>query len=328
MPGENIPDEGVEAIQTADDFDAAYKEAVTASEKGVEKTQKVEGDKPKEDKQEPERKDVKDEKVEGVKTSDNIPVEDDKKKEPDVNQQYKSLQGMYTQLLNEVKELREVKKEEPVKPPPKKEPEDTSALFKSFYDTLFTDLDDVAKKTIKEYDEEFDSISKVENIKREHALRKIINLVEERQDKKISEFAKAMKDVIQPLFDTVERTSQSEHYNQIKVAHKDFETFRDNGQLMSWIDEQPKFLKDSYMKVYKSGETQDVIDMYTRFKMEKGLLETSDNANGDGKKRTDERMKNLETVKSRTSGVNIGSTGKAEDFDSAYDEALAKSKRR
>ncbi len=326
MSDEIVPDiKETEAIQPADDFDAAYKEAVTASEKDVKKADKAEGDKPKEDEQEPKKEDVKEEEV---KASEEIPVEKDKKNEPDATQQYKSLQGEFKRLQNEIKELREAKKEEPAVPSPKKEPEDTSVLFKSFYDTLFTDLDDVAKETIKEYDKEFDSISKVEDIKRQHALKKIINLVEERQDKKISEFAKAMKDVIQPLFDTIEQTSQSTHSEKIKAAHKDFEIYRDNGQLMDWIDEQPEFLKNSYLKVYKGGGTQDVIDMYTKFKAEKGLVETSDNANGDGKKKTDERMKNLETVKSRTSGVNIGSTGKAEDFDSAYDEALAKSKRR
>lgn len=360
--GNEVAKENIETevIEPKDEFDAAFVEAVAESDKDVKKPE-GERDNPKEDQAKAkedvekgvgkeEKKEVsaddKTKKSEEVKTDAEKDKEKEKEKTPeseadkkykDLEHKHKTLEGMYNKLTKDLDDLKESKEKEKKAEATKKEPpEDLGKMFKSFVDTLYDDLDDITKKTIKEYDTEFDTPSKIENIKREHALKKTILLIEERTEKKLKEsmtsFAEALKETIQPLFDTVEQTTQSSHYSSIKQAHPDFETYRDNGELKAWIDEQPNLLKESLTKVYSKGKSADVIDMYNMFKKDKGLDKKKDEKAEAEKDKDqldkDERKKNLETVKGKTSGVNIGSTGKAESFDEAFDEALNKTQRR
>jgi hypothetical protein len=57
-----------------------------------------------------------------------------------------------------------------------------------------------------------------------------------------------------------------EHFDRIKKVHPDYEKYRDDGSLKSWIDKQPAYLRKEMQRVYNEGESDEVIDLYSRFK--------------------------------------------------------------
>ena len=318
-----------------DEYGDAFEEATTGTEKVVEKPE-GEGDKPKEEKEEA-NVEVKDNEVVEDKGTERQPEESDKKLK-DLEQKYRSLQGMYNKLVKNPDDKGETKP--PAKenePPEEATAEDINTLLVPFFETLYSDVDGITKKALKDYEEEFDIPSKVEDVKRNHSLKKTIQFMEKRTDDKLKEglveFAKAVKDYIQPLVGRVEQSGKSEHYAQIKSAHPDFETYRDNGELKDWVTEQPKLLRDTFERTMKNGSAEDIISMYDMFKKDKGLIEKKkDDADEEEvtkiTTKKDEKIKNLEMVKSKSSGVNVSGTGKAEGYEDAFDEAITKANRR
>jgi acyl-CoA-binding protein len=326
------PKEAVEVEGTnnsGDPYDEAFNEAAadTPQDKGVGKAEEtqVEAEQKVEKKVE--------EKVEhkAEEKPDHIP----KQSYDEVAHKYATLQGMYNQLQKQVKDLEKKsvepspKKEEP-KPPPLP---DLSDMFNHMYD----DLDEITKKSLKQYDDEFDTHAKAEDIKRVHALKKVVKAVEERTQRKIeeslTEFAQAVQEYLNPRLKKIEEAATgSVHYNAIKAAHPDFEKYRDDGSLKTWVDEQPSLLKSAYNKVYTGGSADEVIELYTLFKAAKGANNNEAKGKeekGTGKEEVDQvKMRNLETIKGKTTGVSIASAGGAVDFDAAFDEAMARSQRR
>jgi hypothetical protein len=57
-----------------------------------------------------------------------------------------------------------------------------------------------------------------------------------------------------------------EHFDRIKKVHPDFEKYRDDGSLKNWIEKQPAHLRKEMQRVYNEGESNEVIDLYSRFK--------------------------------------------------------------
>lgn len=79
-----------------------------------------------------------------------------------------------------------------------------------------------------------------------------------------SEFGK----VIQPIQETVFTSSTNDHLAAIYEAHEDYDQVYQ--PVMSWIEQQPSFLKAAYQNVVKEGTADDVNLMIQRFKTETG----------------------------------------------------------
>ena len=78
---------------------------------------------------------------------------------------------------------------------------------------------------------------------------------------------------------------------------------------------------------YSEGAAEDVIELITDFKTENGLLENNQNDQShadnliDMEKRKAEKKQNLAAVITKRGSVDAGK-GRADDFDSAFNEAL------
>src|SRR4030065_61493 len=55
----------------------------------------------------------------------------------------------------------------------------------------------------------------------------------------------------------------------------DFEKYRDNGEIVSWMDSLPAYKKEGYKKAYSDGSTEEVIDLIGTFKEAMGYAEKS-----------------------------------------------------
>jgi TolA-binding protein len=252
----------------------------------------------------------------------------------DFEQKFKSLQGNFTQVNEENKTLKtqldemagkiaEIEKLQQGSPADKKEAKEIKAeLIKQLTD-LYADLSDDEKAALATYDEEFDTVSKSEAKKREIFAKKIVAFINEA----IENNGKVFLTQLAPFLLSSESAADEKHFTTLKSAHPNYEEYRDNGQLKAWIDKQPPYLKKALQAVYDEGETQDVIDLYSRFK--------KDNNIGTGTKKDDKKVdevdpkkkENLESMEIVDSGTRpIGGTGvgKAEDYDGAFEEAIKK----
>lgn len=282
------PDEG---------FGDAFKEASDVPE---------EADKGKEDKPTGEEAEVKGE--EG-KDKDKPPEKPEEKDEPpeSLEQKYKTLQGMFNQKKEELDALKAAppKGKEDEEPPPP----DYTLLFQNLTEGLPEEI----LTELKDYEEEFDHISRFEGIKREQLAKRLIDLM--------NVSFKRMGEQLQPFFKAVGETAQSAHYTTLKTSHPDFEEIRDSGQLEKWIETQPKITQKAYRDVYKNGETSDVIELFDTFKKETGYK--SDGAAPKGKEKKSDR--GLEIVKMKEKGIPPAppqpKQGKEDDFSSAFKEA-------
>ena len=80
---------------------------------------------------------------------------------------------------------------------------------------------------------------------------------------------------------------------------------------------------------YEQGTAEDVVDLISDFKTENNLLEANQNNQSrsdnliDMDKKKAEKKQNLTAVITKRGSVDAGQ-GRADDFDSAYNEALKK----
>lgn len=255
-------------------------------------------------------------KIQGKEAPPDAPkIVDEEKAE----QKWRTLQGIHKhdketweQKEREYQEQLEKLKAAPVKPaePPK---DAKSVPVGKNYD----DLSDEDKAALKEYDEEFDTISKMEALKRQAELTKI--------RKEFQDAIVAITQAVAPAITVGNEVSQSKHFDTIRAVHNDFETYRDDGTLKSWIDSKPAYLKNAYEKAYNEGVAEEVIDLITNFKKENNI----GNGNSDPlhsntpNPKKEEKKAALSVVTNRRGAVNLVQNS-TDDFEGAFDEAMAR----
>lgn len=190
------------------------------------------------------------------------------------------------------------------------------------------DLTDDQKKLLEAYDSEFDTVSKMEGIKREKALKALEKKITSELEAKMSSIQEQFQTKVKPIEDNIVKSEQEAHFGAIRSAHEDFEKYRDDGSILKWIETKPKYIQDSMKLTYAKGTTADVIDLISDFKRDNGLennnTEHSNVINADRLKAERERKKQeLTSVPTRRTAVN-SSRAVADDFESAFDEALKK----
>ncbi len=193
------------------------------------------------------------------------------------------------------------------------------------------------KKMLEEYEADFGTVSKMEELKRKKELTKTRSEIQ----KEIEERVQAIKEellgkldaqeaVIKPLVNSLNDVEEVTHFSTITDKHPDFETFVEDGSLEKWITEKPKYLQSALAKVYNSGTAEEVIELLNDFKKENNLtvasLEKGSISEIEAARAVKEKKKQvLRSVVTRKGPVNI-SHAPAEDFDSAFDEAIAAEK--
>lgn len=255
-------------------------------------------------------------------------------------QRWKSLQGIHKsdkekweaerqQLLSQIEEAKK-SSSTPPEPDQKKEttPKQTDEDFlRSFLDSLT----DEQKDSLKEYDEEFDIVSKMEGLKRDTAMKKL------RADL-LSEITKVKEEIasqLSPVGEFVEESKKAKekdgeriHFESIRGAHPDFETYRDDGSILKWIESKPGYLQRGMIEAYTKGSAVEVIELLDGFKQENNIkTEFSQGSQGGTNNvvnmdaRRQERKQAMTEPQSRKSAVNQ-SMKIADNYDDAFEEAL------
>ena len=247
------------------------------------------------------------------------PGESDEKYE----QRYKTLQGIHrhdketweTEKATLLAQIEEAKKPaEPVK---------TETNLPA---TLYDSLSEEDKAALKEYDEEFDVVSKMESKKREVELNKLRKEFQTWKDEITAQLAPATALVEKNLQDDEKRTVET-HFNTIREGHGDFEQYRDDGSIIKWIETKPKYLQKSLMETYGKGTAEDVVDLITDFKTENNIPITqpspvAENVVPINAKKAEKKLA-MTAVTTRRGAVNA-SMAVANDYESAFDEATSK----
>lgn len=196
-------------------------------------------------------------------------------------------------------------------------------------DSLFDDLTEDEKAELSEYEKDFDSVSKMEGLKRERALKRLEDRILETLEAKTAEIQEKIASRVQPIEESYKKSDEAAHFGTIRGSHPDFETHRDSGAILKWIETKPRYLRESMKATYEQGTAEDVVDLISDFKKENGLLETNkdDQSHTDNlidmDKRKAEKKQNLTAVITKRGSVDAGQ-GRTDDFDSAYNEALKK----
>ena len=258
----------------------------------------------------------------------------------DFEQKWKSLNGIIksqetkfqtreSELLAEIEKL----KTPPTLPPAddknkKVETDlDVDALLKNL------NLNDEEKAMLKEYDEEFGLVSRVENLKLGRAIKAVYSILNEGFEKKLTEAREEFQSQLKPTTEFVERTTKEReendvnyHFTSIKDVHPDYESYRDSGKITEWIQAKPAYLQKGMLEVCQSGTVDEVISLLDDFYKENNLV-SSPNPQPDNvvkiDKAKEERKAALTPPATRRGAVNPAMKI-ADDFEGAFEEATTK----
>jgi hypothetical protein len=303
------------------DFGELFEEAANEDGKKAEDTKTSDSKDVKDDKVE-EKVDDKVEDEDGKKTDEVAKAKDDessKKKTGDsvdkptyeeIEQKYKSLQGM---IEHEQKEKSEIIKKA-------KELEDKLSAVERISE-------------IKPKSDEEDKDADLEEYLKDYAF---ISANEAKLRKK--ELEKLKKDIVKEVADTyeipiktVEKLVQEDaevkaavHLGAIREAHEDYGVTVKKMDVVQWVETLSPAKRKAGMTIITEGDTDEVIDLITDYKKAHDIsTEKEDHKPEDKKKPKDDRLESLETVKGKKSPVTGGGKGKAESFEDAFAEAAS-----
>ena len=107
-----------------------------------------------------------------------------------------------------------------------------------------------------------------------------------------------------------------EHIARITAKHSDLSEIVKSGSLMTWINEQPEFIRPHLNNIYQSGSSEQIIKMLTEFKAKSGWKSQS-------QRRNTSKQDKLNSMR-EAEGDSQGPTDNApdpNDFSSAAKEA-------
>ena len=256
----------------------------------------------------------------------------------DFKQQYLTLQGIHkhdrenfktreSELLAQLEELKA--KVPPSTPETPKAPKPDPISIADLYDSL----SDEDKAALKEYDEEFDIVSKMEGKKRDVAFQKLRKEYETGlqtiKEELKAEFATQFTPTaafIKEAQEKEEIRTQEAHFAAIRENHPDFEKYRDEGSILKWIDSKPSYLRKGALETYAQGSAEEIVELLSDFKLENNLS-TSQPPNANNVVNIDPakaaKKQAMTTVTTRRGAVNAAMSV-ANDFEGAFDEAMNK----
>jgi hypothetical protein len=183
------------------------------------------------------------------------------------------------------------------------------------------------KDALKEYEQDFDVVSKMEGKKRDRELQKLrkeyddkIKAIEERVNANLT-------NQLTPILKHTAETEQEAHFDAIREAHEDYETYVSDGSIVSWIESKPKYLQPALKETYSHGKAEDAIDLISDFKKETNIQPPAPVAQPDNVIPIDtkkaEKKAALSAVNTRKGAINQA-TKIADDYEGAWDEAMHK----
>jgi hypothetical protein len=263
------------------------------------------------------------------------PVVPDKDNEETYEQRWKSLQGIHrhdketweqekARLTAEIEEAKKPKQPDPTpdaENTDKNKPDDEGSI-----QALYESLTDDQKALLKDYDEEFDTVSKMEGLKREAALKKLRKEFTAFRDDLLAQIA-PVQTLVKETKVEKEQSAVQAHLNAIADAHPDFEKYRDDGSILKWIESKPAYLRRGLAEIYKSGTSEDVIEFLDDFKKENNIPIEQPRQNRSNvvemDARKEARRKAMTAPPTRRGAVN-SSQVVSTDYEGAWDEASVK----
>jgi len=198
------------------------------------------------------------------------------------------------------------------------------------FDDPYMNLSEEDKKALKEYDTEYDTVSKFEAIKRKAELAALEGKLTTSIRKEFQEAFNFLIQSMAPVLSTTEQISDERHFGAIKNKHADFEKYRDDGSIETWINSKPKYLRDAYVSVYNDGSAQDIIDLLDTFKKENNIgppvvtdAAGTAGTSADLKHDKEKKKEALAGVHSKRTPTNYSQLDK-DDYAGAFDEAAKK----
>ena len=257
------------------------------------------------------------------------PGESDEKYE----QRYKTLQGIHkhdketweVERSTLLAQIEEVKKLSSITKPPASEEKLTDREAADLYDSLTPEQ----KEALKEYEADFDVVSKMEGLKRGAELNR---LKQELRHEFLAELT-GIKSQLAPVVSRVDADDLAAHFDTIRFTHEDYESYQEGADgftdLITWVQSKPRYLQPALIRTLKEGRADEVVDLLTDFKRENNVpLTSSSNQNPYNVVDIDAKAKKkaaLTTVTTRRGAVSTGYQV-ADDFEGAFDEALNKSR--
>lgn len=314
-----VENEGA-AGSTDDDFDKAFSEAITADatppvEDTGKEDDKVEGE------QKPEGEAEKPPVVAGEQQADPLQADEQKPDpaQPPVEQKPDAAKpDPMAQLTDAVKALGDRM------PPAKAEAAPPADDKPGKFEPPALELTAEQKKSLEEFDKDWSDVSAAVKVREQVALHAME-----------TKFAATLNAVLQnlytelaPVLQTHVTSAVDSHFSAIKKAHPDYDQVVD--LMPEWIGKQPKYLKDTYQRVYESGNAEEMTDLTSRFKEATGRAtpqQPSGNQPSNPKAPLDKtKADSLAPVGGQRTtpqprGVDLN------DFDGAFDEAVAAGKR-
>jgi hypothetical protein len=111
----------------------------------------------------------------------------------------------------------------------------------------------------------------------------------------------------------------NEHATAIRKVHSDLPEMVNTGVLLTWINQQPDFIRPTLQTIYDSGKAEDVINMVTEFKDKTGWKSQLTKAD-DKTKAANDKLNSMKEVNSETSIPN-GKTVDKNDYDQGAKDA-------
>lgn len=304
--------------KTAEDFGEAFGEdegtpPIEESEEGATKEEptpaETEEESPKEPEEEPDEPGSEEEPAkpeeDKEKPATDDAAADDKPTYEELEQQYKSLQGMYN---FEVKKKKEPPKEEPE---PEEEPEADFATEVSGIVEKISNLESVKNAD----DEVGEGLSKALADVTGLIAKEILSTMEQRQAQRFGDFSKE----VQPLHEHYVNAETREKLNTIETTHPDFMKYVKSGELKLWVESHEGLKKSLYSEVYENGGTSDIVDMVAEFRASKGYNEAPKEEH---EKEVDtSRLEDMEAVPVKKGPVIAKKAGADQsDFGAAFEE--------
>jgi len=342
MPKDGVIEEDKDKkdVILEDDFDKIFDEAVavdggekiTKTEDGENKeegqgAQAAEGENDQDGKKTPDTEDGKKKETEITaakeKTGDTKPTYDE------LEQKYKSLQGMIESKQRETETLTgRVKEFED-----KLKAIDEAGKGEPKSDVVTEEQED---PQLQEYLKDYAYVSANEAKLRQKELKVLKKEILEEISKAYDIPIKSVEKLIE------ERTEDKsvEHVGRIIEAHEDYGKDFTDKDVKGWVDTLSSTRKKVYMEVMAEGNTDEVIDLISDYKEANNIVtpkkkEAEDDPPEEegedgkkvevekGKKEKDKRLESLEVVRGKKTPVGGGGSKKAETFEDAFDEASA-----
>lgn len=306
----NQKDDETHDLTPEEAFDEAFREAIEENQENKQEEHKSEDDKEEEvseDSQETPPQEAVGESEDKAQQDEKV-VEEKSKKQPDEHKEEAPAKA----FDEEAKEEQPREEEKP----------DFSPLFMNLENDI---ADPKLKKEISEFAEEMDTSAKF--------VTTMTTIMGNRLANYVNESFKTLIDKLNPYLEATRKQIESDHQTAVRQVHQDFDSLKNNEDVVTWIKEQPKYLQKGYMETYQNGDAGDVVDLLTRYKKDRGTDEQnkSDDLSkkreekAQAKAKVQEKIENLSAVKTKDRPVQTRQKSiNSDDFGAVFDEIVSR----